>query len=400
MTGFGCGGSGRRWSRRLAAVACALAALSAGPAAALDLGQWVPGLKLTPFFTERMDYETNVFQVPSGSQADAVFKTIPGFLADYTFGPHSLSVGYRAEILNWVTLTSQDTVHHIGVTQLRLDFPRTFVNFRDDFVRTSDPPNTELTGQILSDTNVLAPEVEYRITSRLSAGLNYAWTHVSFDDQQVAQDLDRDEQLIGASAFWKILPRTDLRLNYNYGIKHFRFQSDRDVTRHQVIAALRGDLTAKLSSTFRIGIERRDPDSSFQPGYTGPIMGGDWVYKPSERTTLTLVTDRSVQESTFGDTPFYVTTSGALGIQQELWTKVTVSARATIGQNEYPTKQTLNGQTDWRSDLFYAYGAGIDYAIQPWLSVGAEYTHTGRRSNFDAFNFQDDKFTAKVTLQF
>ena len=69
---------------------------TARPARAIELGEWIPGLRLSPFFTERAEYETNVFQVPSGSQADTVFKTIPGFLADYTFGPHSLSVGYRA----------------------------------------------------------------------------------------------------------------------------------------------------------------------------------------------------------------------------------------------------------------------------------------------------------------
>ena len=281
----------------------------------MDLGEWVPGLKLTPFFAERVTYETNVFQVPSGSQADVIFKTIPGFLADYTFGPHAATLGYRAEILNYVTLTDQDTVNHVAVAQLRLDFPKLLVNVRDDFVKTSDPPNTELTGPIESLTNVLAPEAEYRLTTRLALGANYAWTHVRFPTEPVAAaDLDRDEHLFGASVFWKIQPKADLRLNYNYGIKNFT-HPDRS-RRHAVISSwlgVRGDLTAKLSSTFRIGVEKRDPDSSSQPGYLGPIMGGDSIFRPTERTTLTLVTDRSVQESTFGDVPFYVTTSGGLG---------------------------------------------------------------------------------------
>ena len=197
-------------------------------AAALDLGEWIPGLKLTPFFAERVTYETNVFQVPSGSQADVIFKTIPGFLADYTFGPHAATLGYRAEILNYVTLTDQNTVNHVVVAQLRLDFPKLLVNVREDFVKTSDPPNTELTGPIESLTNVLAPEAEYRLTTRLALGANYAWTYVRFPTEPVAAaDLDRDEHLFGASVFWKIQPKVDLRLNYNYGIKNFTFQPDR-----------------------------------------------------------------------------------------------------------------------------------------------------------------------------
>src|SRR5678815_1672697 len=70
-------------SSRLAAALGLLALVfcSVRSTAALDVGEWIPGLKLTPFLAERMTYETNVFQVPSGSQGDAVFKTIPGFLS-------------------------------------------------------------------------------------------------------------------------------------------------------------------------------------------------------------------------------------------------------------------------------------------------------------------------------
>jgi hypothetical protein len=117
-------------------------AVSWAPALAFDLGQWVPGLKVSPFLSERVEYESNVFQTPSHSKDDVIFKTIPGFVADYTLGTHSLSAGYRAEILRYLDLTNQDTVHHIAVGQLRLDFPRTLLTLRDDFTRTSDPPGT------------------------------------------------------------------------------------------------------------------------------------------------------------------------------------------------------------------------------------------------------------------
>ena len=390
-------------SSRLAAVLglLGLVLCPIGSAKAIELNDWIPGLRLTPFFSERVSYETNVFQVPSGAQADTIFKTIPGFLADYTFGPNSISLGYRAEILNYVTLTSQDTVNHLAVGQVRLEYPKLFVNVRDDFVKTSDPPNTELTGPIVSLTNLLAPEAEYRLTSRLAVGANYAWTHVRFPtNDTVAADLDRDEQLVGGSLFWKILPKADLRFAYNYENSIFNLENDRNFSAHRFIVAVRGDITPKLSSTFRIGVEKRDPDASFQPGYLGPIMGGDWIYRPTERTTITLVTDRSVQESTFGDVPFFVTTSGGLGLQQLFWNKFTAFLRVTGGLNQYPNKQTVNGQTAWRNDVFVAYGGGLDYEIRPWLTVGLEYTHIGRNSNFPEFSFKDDKFTAKVVVQF
>ena len=45
-------------------------------------------------------------------------------------------------------------------------------------------------------------------------------------------------------------------------------------------------------------------------------------------------------------------------------------------------------------------GVEVEYQIQRWLAVSADYTHTRRYSNFDNFDFKDDIVGAKVTLSF
>jgi hypothetical protein len=367
---------------------------------ALDLGEWVPGLKLSPFFSQRVEYESNVFQVPSHSKDDLIFKMIPGFLADYTFGPHSVSAGYRAEILKYLDLTNQDTVHHIAVGQIRLDFPRTLLTLRDDFTRTSDPPGTELTGRILSNTNVLKPEAEYRWTPTFSTGLNYSWANVRFDDRFIGDLIDRDEHLVGASVFWKVVPKGDLLFNYTYGRVVFTTATERDYTEHIIAVGLRGDITAKLSSSFRVGYLIRTPDASSQTGFSGLFLAGDTTYRPTERTTITLATQRTTQESTFGTGAFYVTTNGTLSLTQQLLPKLSATARLGGGVNDYSTRQSADGKTDWREDTFLLAGAQVDYDIQPWLRVGLEYLRTSRDSNFPSFRFVDDRITARGTLQF
>jgi hypothetical protein len=374
--------------------------LAGTPAMAFDLGQWVPGLKVSPFLSERVEYESNVFQVPSHSKDDIIFKTIPGVLADYTFGNHSLSAGYRAEILRYLDLTSQDTVHHIGVAQLRLDFPRTLLNLKDDFIRTSDPPGTELTGRILSTTNVLKPEGEYRLTPSFSTGLNYSWTRVRFDDRAIATLIDRDEHLIGASVFWKFVPRGALFLNYSYGWSNFVDSTDRDFTSHNVSVGLQGEITSKLSSSFRVGYTREEPVHGNQTSFSGLFFGGDYVYRPTERITLTLSTLRGRQESTFGTDTFYVTNAGTFSAQYQILPKVTLTARVGGGLNDYSTKQTADGKTDFRHDTFILAGAQADYEIQQWLRVGLEYLRISRDSNFPSFRFVDDRITARATVQF
>lgn len=382
-----------------AAIVFMIICLACAQSSALDLGEWVRGLRVSPFLSERVEYETNVFQVPSHSQDDVVFKTIPGFVVDYTFGAHSASLGYRAEILNYLDLNNQDTVHHIAAGQLRFEFPRTILNLRDDFVRTSDPPGTELTGRILSTTNTLKPEAEYRLTSRLSTGLGYAWRHVRFDDEFIADLIDRDEHIVVASVFWKLVPRADVGLNYGYGRTTFE-TSDRDYTRHQATISLRGDVTAKLVSTLRVGYEWREPDRADQESGHGIFVGGDLIYRPTQRTTITLSADRSIQESTFATATFYTTTAAQLAAQHQLFPKVSVGARLGGGINEYSKKETVGAKTGFREDFFTAAGGNVEYSIQPWLRVGLEYLRISRDSNFAPFDFVDERITGRVTLQF
>ena len=378
-------------------------AVCSTPAMAFDLGQWIPGLKVSPFLSEKVEYESNVFQVPSHSRSDEIFRTIPGLLADYTFGSHSVSAGYRAEILKYVNLPDQDTTNHFAAGLVRLDFPRTLLTLDENFARTNSPPGTELTGPILSSTNTVKPAAEYRLTPNVSLGLNYSWIHTTFVTQSIANLIDRDDQLAGTSVFWHFVPKGALFLNYSYGWTTFASSSDggRNYTSHNVTVGLRGDITAKLSSSFYVGYTIETPENSnTQTRYNGLIFGGDTTYRPTERLTLTLSTQRARQESTFGTNAFYVTSNATLSAIYQILPKLTLTGRLGGGLNDYSTKQEADGKIDFRNDSFILAGAQADYDIQPWLRVGLEYTRTSRDSNFPSFRFVDDRVAGRVTLQF
>ena len=385
--------------KRLAVLSvCAVVWLSASPARALNLNEWVPGLTLTPFFSERVEYQSNVFQTSTNPQGDVIFKSIHGLVAELERGPLSLSAGYRAEILNFVKFTNQDTAQQFAALQATYERTRLKLSLRDDFASTSDPPGTELTGRIKSTTNTLAPAAEYRLTDRFTAGLSYTWIHVDF--QQSAELLDRDEYLIGVGVGWYIAPRTQLRLDYAYGWKTFSDVAGRDVTRNVVTLGPRGDLTSKLSSGLWVGVEVREPDSSQQPSYVGPVAGGNLTYRITDRTTLALTVDRSVQESAFEDAAYYVTTNASLLLQHQLTRKLSGYARLGGGFNNYPTKQVDGAVSKFRQDEFVGAGGGAQYDVQPWLRVGTDYQYTRRSSNFSTFGFDGHTVSGRMTLQF
>src|SRR6266581_4167795 len=233
---------GRAARRRSLRVAAALLACTGAflpwQARALTFEEQIQGLTVTPFLSERFEYESNIFQTPN-----------------QTRGPFSVSAGYRAEIINYLTLSDQNTVNQSGVVQLKVDMPRLKLQLRNDFTETTDPPGSELTGPIKSQTNVLSPAAEYRLTERFSVGVSYAWTHIHFpetsasagspNDQQnqAVQQLDEDDQLAGATVWWKFLPKSDIGLSFQYGTQRFSNDSSRNTQREIVGLVLRGDLT-------------------------------------------------------------------------------------------------------------------------------------------------------------
>lgn len=404
-----------------AAAVAACLGLAASPAAALNLNEWIPGLTLSPFFSERVEHESNVFQVPRGAKSDVISRSIPGIVGDFTAGPLAISAGYRMEILRYMDLTEQDTENHALVGQIKLDLPRLKLGLRDDFVITTTPPGAELTGPIKSTTNTLVPVGEYRLTERFSIGLNGSWIQQSFQggkgggqsggqsggqgvaaqQDEAVKQLDRDEYLYGATVFWKFRPKADLRLDYAYGIKSFEQDATRNVTRHVLTIGLRGDVTSKLQSTFRIGIEDRQPESSQVKGYVGFVVGGGWVYQPTERTRISLETERSVQESIFANAVYYIANTVNLSVEQVLGTpKLVATAQLGLGEDAYPTKSTVNNQTKWRQDTLLGAGVGLVYTIQPWLRVGVECQYQKRNSNFNDSDYDDSKFSGRITVQF
>ena len=395
-----------------------LALLGPAPprAGALNLEEWLPGLTLTPFLSERMEYETNVFQTSSNEKSSMISRTTPGFLVEYGRGTLQLAAGYRAEILRYFDLQGLDTINHNFVGQATLTLAKLQLKFRDDYVQTIVPPGTELTGPIKSSTNTLAPTAEYWLTDRFSLGANYTWTHIQFpgsdsgsaanagaqaQQNQAVKQLDRDEHLGGLTVFWKFWPASDLGLGYQYGTKSFASATDRDARIHIVSLQVRGDVTSKLSSTFRIGIMHREEVAGVAPNFTGVTMGGGWIFRMSDRTTFTLDTERSVQESVFENSQYYVNTSATFGVRQEFSRKLSASLRVAAGTNDYNTRQPLDAvRTKWRHDNLAGGTLGLEYALQPWLRTGLDYTFQGRGSNFRPLNYEDSKIAGRITLQF
>src|SRR5260370_12517534 len=132
--------------RRLGFSALAAVTLLVAPpsrAGALNLEEWLPGVTVTPFLSERIEYETNVFQTSSNVKSSMISRTTPGFLVEYGRGTLQLAAGYRAEILEYFDLQGPNTGNHSAVGPGKLTPAKLQLIVRHHYSPTNIPPGTD-----------------------------------------------------------------------------------------------------------------------------------------------------------------------------------------------------------------------------------------------------------------
>ena len=121
------------------------------------------------------------------------------------------------------------------------------------------------------------------------------------------------------------------------------------------------------------------------------------------KTSARLLLKREIVESTFTTTnnDYYVENLASLGLTQKLLEKVTLSAGAAYYHNRYQRKTELeSGKERKRRDKIFDGRVGLEYKIQEWLMVGANYKYRDRDSNASTYAYTDNQGMAYVKVAF
>lgn len=233
----------------------------------------------------------------------------------------SISIGYR-HIRGHLDVTDFD------VQQAGLNRP---VPFDSDVVRAA--------GTAALNRITLAGAVEYRT-------MRYTEDDGAFPLRGIADGRDYDRTTGELSASYSFLPGRDVTVLTRVTDISYRQsgQSGRDSVSWEALAGVRYDLTGLWGLRFAIGYQQRDYESSAFRSLSGPAFEGQLLYLPSQLTTITLTTRRSIEESTRADNVSYTRTLVRLNLDHELLRNVILSAELRGEHREY--NQTKESVTD------------------------------------------------------
>jgi hypothetical protein len=358
--------------------------------------QW-NGFTITPSISYTGEYDDNVFRTKDNKESDYINIITPGIQLEYK-GRHELRAGYKVEILRYSDWNNLDTERHTAVLDGLFTFNRLQLRFGEEFRRTDDFPSTQLTQRIERNENTLGGGFDYDVARLWGVGFDARWGHVNYLEQGF-DDLDRNSYTLAPSFYYRLTAKTRVFVEPNFAVEEFGSGENRDNYRYRALVGARGDFTERFSVTGKAGFEYLDFQENTTQDDFGTFVGEiEATYRPLERLQTALILRRNALASTHANNLEYEAFTGVFAVTYAFTSKLLFIPRVAIGVDNYREDATIDGETKQRLDVLYGAGIGVRYQIQRWLRVDANYDFSARDSNFDVFDYTDNRVWFSIVL--
>jgi len=366
------------------------------PIWALDLD----GIKVTPSIAYTGEYDDNIFRTPTNKVGDYINHIIPGIAVEATPGHHKLSASYRADILLYTHNSNQDFPRQYANLSTIFNFNRLQLRLMESFVHTNDFPTSELTTPIPRNENYLTGGLDYDLINRWGIGFDFTWGNINYLDSTF-NFISENAYTYATNIFYRITGKTRVFAEFDFVQDVFWNDRTRDDYRYRGLLGVRGDLTERFSLTAKGGYEYLDYyQSNLYPNQNNFVIALEASYRPLERLQIGLAVIRSVQASTFANNADYGSFNTTLVVTYAFTPKILILPRVAFGLDNYKVAEVNpgNGALEKRLDYLYGVGIGIRYQPLKWLQLEANYQFERRDSNFNDFNYSDNRVFFTVAL--
>lgn len=339
-------------------------------------------------------FDDNIRLAGSGQSKDSDLLTFVGGSISTHFGDPDanlyITAGYTAGGTFVLSDSSQDSFDQSASLDLRWSFPKLTVGLHLRF--------EDITGGS-SDAG-----------DRVRRGIFYAGVTASYPlGEKFSLDVDSD---VTYSGYRNLLDSTETRvqgfinyqafpkISFGLGAQFGWLDVDSGGTQHyeQALARVTYEATAKLSFNANAGAEFRQFAGS-EGDSTTPVFSVGAVYKPFERTTVSLDARRRIYGSAALEGQNYVSTGLVLSFRQQLTTSISASVAAGYEYSEYQASR--RGVLANRKDDYYFARVGADWAARDWCTLGVfcerDQNDSGGRGSR---SFSRDRVGVQMSLAF
>lgn len=347
--------------------------------------------------------DSNIALQPDATKkADTVLSIKPSVRLEAKSGVNIYDLAYRGEYLRYSSQTSDNVENHEITGNGNITFDaRNNLKVRLQYADRFDPrgslnivatptPNEYHQSTVGGVYTYGAENAQGKLELK---GEYYDKSYVSNRVTTAALDHNRGE--LGGTFLWRVQPKTFAtftarQADYKYTTGGANTLDSKD---NFYLVGLRWDATAATSGRFSIGNQTKKFESpgltAGRKNFSGTAWEGGVNWKPLSYSSVDFSTSRSTTDSTgIGD--FNIAQNN-----QAVWTHAWTSSISSNVTGGYSTNKFSRGFIAGgaeREDKTSTLGLKVNYALQRWLKVGADYTHTSRDSNDNLFDYKRNVF--------
>jgi hypothetical protein len=279
----------------------------------------------------------------------------------------------------------EDLAHDLDVAASTEFSPRLQASISDTFRVAQDPELDPSNINRLRDEDFLYNStnlgMKYQLTETLDVALNGRYLFYQYDEDNVAEALDRDTYVLGADLLKKINPTTT-------GVVSYRFQDTsydttmKDSTSNFLFAGVDHAFTSRLITSLRAGFENRSFDADYRGDDNAPYVDVSATYNLTSKTGVTGGYRLSLSETDIGNYLKSEHHGLYLQIQQEITRRINLYLAGQYDLNNYDNEDSVDGSGDG-DETWWRLTARLAYKITEMVSAEAGYMFNDLNSDFD-----------------
>ena len=357
---------------------------------AIQLG----AMEVHPYLMLTGTWNDNVYATADNEKSDFITTITPGLGLKLPFRAHQITLGAHAEFARYADFTELDTdsfqadalgEFNIG-ERLNLKVGDTFLRAYESLLESPTKSSDRY------DANIASISAKYSFVDVTQLRLDYVLTTLDYRDDDARS---RTEGRFSAYLYYRVLPKTSAFLEYDYTSEDYdEATSTLDSAANSGQIGAIWEISAISKGTAKVGFQAKKFDDAGIDDYSTWVASVEMTHALSDMVQLHLVGARLVNEAKYAG-PSYYTTTGLTG-ELTVWflDRLAGIVSASYGRNEF--SDPIVGDSEVRKDDRYTAGLGARYNFNTWLSFEAEYTNINRDSNIDKYSATENALSLRV----
>ena len=360
-------------------------------------------VEVHPFISLQETYSDNIYLAPVIKNQDLITTLAPGVQFKMPIRRHALFLTGTMTIKRYADYSSENNTDWSLSGAGDFNFgSRINLKLSDSYLAGHEPrsqsPLSAVSDLEKFTNNNASASLTYILADISKLQLDYGNDYWKFTNSPFRS---RDENLVSAYAYYRVMPKTSLFAEYDFKNVFFSEKGsgkDLDNNVHSALLGVTWELSAQSKGTVKGGYLYKAFDDTAQKDFSTFAASADVSHHFSDYNSVKLVGARAVNESSLLGTRYSVSTGLTGEFTHKFNDRLSASLKASFSDELF--SNIVLPDTVKRSDQVALVGVKAMYSFRRWLDTSLEYYRRQKDSNIATYDSTENNISLTVKAFF